>query len=138
MSFSQIASKASTHFRDRIEIPLGLSVQYDNQKFVHPPDSIWATCDVSFHDTDQSSLGYVGNRVYRVYGYLSSRIFSPIERGDGELLDIASEILNKFAGITIDGITYRTATISGPGSRTPDEKWWQITVVCPWFTDIRV
>lgn len=136
MSFNAIGIKISTRFKDLVEKVVAIPAQYDNAPFIPPENSRWMTCDVIHHDHEQVTLGEPGSRVFRYWGLLSSRLFAPIETGDGDLLAIADVIATAFKGVTVDGITYRTVTIPGPGSRTPDGKWWQVTVVCPWYSDL--
>lgn len=132
----ETAQKISTRFRDLVEIPSGVPTQHDNEKLIHPEDSLWMRCAVIFTGGDLASLGTPGTRTLRDYGLLSVEIFTPIERGDADALELSQTILAAFRGVKADGISYRpSASIVQPGMRTPDEKWWKINIVCPWYLD---
>lgn len=133
MDSFQIASILGTKFKNEVELPTGIPTQYDNHKFT-PPSTKWMACNILFDSEDQVTCGSIGGRTFRQYGFLHVKIFTPIEEGDGDAIEIADTIRSKFRNAS-DGITYRRASISGPGERTPDGKWWQVNVVVWWQAD---
>ena len=139
MSELDIAATISTRVKDLIEVPLSIPVQYDNASLVPPANSPWIRCKVVFTGGRQVTCAGPGGRTFRQLGLVAMTIRVPIETGDADGLTIARTCLLCFKGISADGITYSGLNGETPSivdmTRSQDDKWWEITMVAPWFSD---
>lgn len=133
MSFETVGNTIRSRYKTEVADAHPVSTQYDNQKFTPPSDTIWSRLTINFGESDQESTGGSTKR-FRTIGVMTAQLFAPLNKGDKVLLELVDLIVSKFRSVTSAPVTFRTPSVS-EGRRTPDGNWWQISVVCPWYTD---
>ena len=120
-------NKLRTRFKNQIADAESVTVLYDNEGDEHPDDDTWILLTV----LDGSSERVASDR-YRTVGIMDAAIFVPFGVGDQPALALADRITRAFMPSTFDGVKYRIPYVT-PVGRT--DKWWQVTVSCPWQVD---
>lgn len=125
-------SKASrSRFKTLIADVQSLPTHYDNQKFTVPENTRWCRLTVLPGDTEQADMGTPAKR-WRTSGVVVAQLFSPLEQGDENILQLADLIAETFRGKTVAPAIFRSPSIVRVGRAGP---WWQVNVSCPWFAD---
>ncbi len=84
---------------------------------------------------NQVSMGDPGNNFYRHNGILTLMIFTPLNQGDAEALQIADEVAAIFRGW--QDLTSKVFFRTPPFVRRigSEGKWYQANVLCPFERD---
>lgn len=114
---------------------LSLVTQYDNLPLasgVSPTEEkVWVKLAIIPGENDQKTIGD-STKVFRHTGVFIASIFAAFESGEKPIYDLVEEITHEFRSSSVDGVTYRTPSVVRVGR---NDKWWQVNVTCPWFSD---
>lgn len=111
----------------------GLSgnVQYDNAPFDPPEDAMWCRLAVIFGEGALTELATT--KRYRNVGVAIASVFTPVETGDRDGLQVADTIAESFRAVTDSGVTYRSPNVETVGRQAA---WWLVNVTIEfYFTD---
>lgn len=131
-TLATVVTALSERFRDQIATPRSLPTQYDNQKMKPPDDSAWARFEVLPAASRQVTTG--SSRRWRTEGIAIATIFSPLGAGWSVLQGHCDAVVAAFRGVTASGVTLRAPGVAMTG-RTSDDRWWQVAIACPFYTD---
>ena len=112
------------------------SVAYDNAPFTIPDAGLWIRCNIQPLENSQIEMADAGNRRFRMLGLLTATIFQTLELGDSSILDLADRIVVKFRTTTYSDVVFRTPSIDVLG-RTDDQKYYGVSVNCPFYIEER-
>lgn len=101
------------------------AVDADNEEFTPPVDADWVRIVTRHNDSNQESLGSVGNRKFTRGGSVFIQVFGRLNKGSGSADVLAQNARVIFEGKTIGGIRF-TDTI--PREIGPDDAWYLINV----------
>lgn len=130
MSTLAVHNTIRTRFRDLIEQPRGVAVQYDNGVFTKPETGPWVNFSIRCGTPAWIEFGAVKTK--RTVGIATAMIFVPLDEGDAEALDLADFIDQSFAPSTIDGVSYRTVEIRTIGE---SRGVWQVNAIINFYFD---
>jgi len=135
-SFEAIHNAARSLYKTSIVDVYSVQTQWDNAPLDIDDSSLgtyncWSRFNIRPGLTDITELGET--KTYRTPGIVIIQLFSKIEEGDRDALRLADKIKETFRSVTTSGVHFRTPYISNSG-RT-DNKWWQINVYCPFYSD---
>lgn len=130
-TLAAIAQALQQRFQTEVATPNSLAVQWDNQP-LQPGAAAWARFSVQPVTSDQVTTG--SQRRWRTEGAAFATIFYPLEKGSAAALALADAVVAAFRGVTVSGATLRAPRVAYH-ARTENDRWWQITVVCPFYSD---
>lgn len=112
-----------------------VQVEYDNAPFDLDEtsmwnDSVWVRFKVLPGDSFQAEVGT--QNTYRTPGVCIAEVFCLIEMGDKLLLEMADIIKAAFRSVSYEGVVFRTPSIQSP---MREQKWWRVSVHCPFYAD---
>jgi hypothetical protein len=96
-------------------------------------DKIWVKVTIQFSSNEQVSFG-AQNKQFRGYGMAFFQLFSPLDGGDGESLELGDKIVAAFRAQTITGGLRLLSPAMTTVGRTNDNLW-QVNVTCPFTSD---
>ena len=102
-----------------------VGVIYDNQPVEAPLEDTWIHVQVLPGTAQQVQLN-----TRRIQGRVNFGVFTPIERGDLDILVILDEIADQFRNVSISGVVFRTPSIVA--SRR-DRGYWRMDLSCPYY-----
>lgn len=111
-------------------------VAYPNAEFkTQPVDDVWLRFVMQDAGANQISMGDPGNNFHRHTGLLTFMIFTPLNQGDAEALQVADEVAAIFRGW--QDPTTRVFFRQPPFVRRigADGKWYQVNLLCPFERD---
>tara|TARA_R100000152_G_C6763633_1_gene188086 strand:+ start:152 stop:1120 length:969 start_codon:yes stop_codon:yes gene_type:complete len=120
-------NKLRSRFKTQVADAESVQVQYDNSNLDHPDDDKWIMLTILDGTTERTASG-----LYRTVGVMDAAVFVPIGAGDQSALALADRITKAFMPSTHDGVKYKIPYVT-PVGRT--DKWWQVTVSCPYQVD---
>lgn len=132
MNHSAIANAIRSRFKTLVADTKSLPTQYDNQAFTPTSGTAWARVTVLFGESAQVSFGGPLGRRSRTVGVLMVQVFSPVDKGDGDLLTLAGEIATAFKGVTDTGVHFRIPSVRRAGRSDAE---YQVNVECPFYAD---
>lgn len=134
-AINDIENAIQARFGTLVEDAESVAVQYPNALPISIDTLLlWVRLTILFADSIQVSIGSPGAQRVRHPGQMIAQIFSKIGEGTGTARELADKIRAAFSRVTADGVTYRTPSIVKV-QRDADGKWWQINVVCPFYSD---
>ncbi|MCC7173125.1 MAG: hypothetical protein IT459_21935 [Planctomycetes bacterium] len=110
-----------------VATPAGISVQHDNQAFQPTDGQAWLRFSVRGVGGDALDIASVS--AYRSAGVATAQVFTPVERGDGDALALADQVVAAFRGVTDHGVAFLAPTVKPIGA---SDSWWQVNVSIPW------
>jgi len=131
-----MASAIRTRFKTEIADEYSLEVLYDNAPGDDPSASasltmgLWIRFSVLPGDSDCQEFG--GSKTSRTPGVAVAQIFAQLRQGDRNSLQVADYIKSAFRHVSADGVIYGTPYVRTVGR---DNKWYQINVFCPFYSD---
>lgn len=131
-SWEDVHNAIRARFETEIEDGQSVEVQYDNAPSVDIDESstIWINFQIHPGMTFTAETGNV--RTSRTPGVATAQIFTAIEQGDKEALEMADYIKAAFRHVTASGVVFQTPYVRRIGRV---DKWWQTDVVCPFYSD---
>ena len=110
-------------------------VAYPNAEFVKPTNSPWLQFVMQDAGANQVSMGDPGNNFHRHTGLLTVMIFTPLNQGDAEALQIADEVGAIFRGW--QDPTTKVFFRLPPFVRRigAESKWYHVNLLCPFERD---
>lgn len=109
MTDSSLHNAIRAKFATDIETGKSLYTIYDNQKKSAPTDgSKWCRLTIK---RSQSQQVESGPGSFRKHGIVYAQLFCPVEKGDGDLVEMADNIVAAFQGVTAGGVRYLEATV---------------------------
>lgn len=130
MSKRAIHNAIRARFRNLIEVPSGVPVQYDNAKFTEPEKGPWINFSINCGTPTWIEIG--SKKTLRTTGKATAMIFVPLNEGDAEALDLGDLIDQSFAPSTMDGVSYRTVEVRTIGA---GRVAWQVNAVIEFYFD---
>lgn len=127
-----MSSISATHSecRSRFEaLDLAQVIEYDNAPFDQPQNEAWIRWHVRITERRMIEFGSV--KTYKSFGSGMAQIFTPLETGDAQALELANTIEAQFRMVTVNGVHWLTPTMVNVGR--VDKKWWQVNVICPFW-----
>lgn len=131
MTFEQIQAAIRTKFKTLADSN-ALATAYDNNTFDPASKPLWCRLTIKPGQSEQMSIGAPGANRFRNPGVMFAQLFVPDGTGDKVILAMADIIANGFRSVAVTGITYMTPSITTVG-RT--EKWYQVNVTVPYYSD---
>ena len=125
-----IASACRTRFNTKVAAPNALTVQYDNHELAPPETSVWSRFHVLIGPIDRVQNG--SPATYRATGLAQADFLALIESGTKTILDLADTTSNAFRSAHQGGVTFRSPSLS---EMRREERWWVLSVFCPFFAD---
>jgi hypothetical protein len=132
MTHAAIHIAIRSRFKTLVADAQSVATEYDNAPFTPPDGTIWARWSVLDGKSDQVSLRSPTAR-YRRTGVAIASIFAPLVKGTAAALALADTVVAAFRTVTADSVTYWTPSVQVIGREEP---WWQVNVVCPWYSDL--
>ena len=132
MTFEAMANAARSRFKTQIADAYSLPVQYDNQDYDNPDNTLWCRLSIRFGETAVVEIGGSGGNKYRTQGIMYAQLFAPTGEGDKNILQMAGRINSAFKCVSQSGVNFKTPSIKQVG-RLGSE--WQVNVVCPFYAD---
>lgn len=109
-------------------------VAWPNVEFKPPEEDAWVRFTIVNADARQASFGDATN-FHRHPGMVMVQVFTPVNRGDKEALQLADQVANIFRNWYSSGSRIRfqiTPTVKPVGV---DRNWFQVNVSCPYIRD---
>lgn len=94
---------------------------------------IWARFTIKPAGSSLADIGGLTKRI-RIRGVAICQIFGEVGKGAGYVLDKASVVEDRYTLLTFEKVTFQIPSVHNVG-KTPDGKWWQVNVVCPFYAD---
>lgn len=114
MTNSSLHNAIRARFGTEVATTESLVTIYDNDPTCPPTDgSAW--CRLSIRRSDDQQVE-AGPSSFRKHGRIYAQLFGPVEKGDGELLDLADAIVAAFEGASVAGVRYCEATVRPIGN----------------------
>ena len=111
---SDLHNAIRTRFGTEVATTESLVTIYDNDPTSPPTDgSAWCRLSIRRSDTEQVETGPSS---FRRHGRVYAQLFGPVEKGDGELLELADAIVAAFEGVCAGGVRYCEATVRPIGN----------------------
>ena len=123
-----IRSRFKTQVADAESVP----VQYPNTEFTAPENSPWIKFMIQHDPTEQITFPAPTTVRYRTYGRILAQVFTPLEEGTKEALELARVIEVAFRRVTVSGVRFETPSVLPIGRR---EGVYQVNVECEWWHD---
>jgi len=121
-----------SRFRTQVANALSLTTQYDNHVIDNPGNDNWCRLTILPGETKQVSIGAPSSNRERTVGVMIAQLFSPVQAGDGTILEIAESIRTAFKRVTDTGVVFQTPSLKRVGQQIDS---WQINVECPFYAD---
>lgn len=125
-----------SRFKTEVADARSLSTVYDNSRpsflsdVTQPHD--WARFTILHSEASQKEIGE--NMTFRYAGIAVTQLFTVIDKGDNDLLLNADTVVTAFRGVQVSGVRFGIPYATTVG-RTPDGKWWQVNINCPFTFD---
>lgn len=135
MSYEAQDNALRTRFSTQYALGTNHPVAYPNAEFTQPVDSPWLRFVVQDTEARQASMGDPGNNFYRHPGLVTVMIFTPLNQGDAEALQIADEvaaIFRNWQDPTTRVFFRRPPYVRRVGA---ESKWYHVNVLCPFERD---
>ena len=126
---SQVGNSIRGWFNTYVTSAESLTTHWENAPVSEPDAARW--CRVSVQEGEPQRLG---GGIQRVPGILFVQVFTPIGKGTKDGLEAADWAADAFRNTRIDGISFRTPTLTAVGADR-DGKWWQQNLDCPFSYD---
>jgi hypothetical protein len=134
MTWETTYEAISGRFNTQVEVPQGITVQYDNESPQDPPQGqTWVRFTVRPGNSD--SVEYGSTILYRLQGIAIAQIFTPLGIGDAAALQLADVIKTAFRTTFASPVKFLVPTIATIGRDASDSDWWQTNVIIPWFAN---
>lgn len=136
-TWEDMSNAVRSRFKAQVEDVESIQVQYDNAPFELDEsspltDGLWVRFKVLPGQTDTAEFS--GSKTARTPGVAMAQIKSEIEQGDRNALQLADNIKDAFRHVTAAGVVYQTPYVRTIG-RVNENKWWQVNVICPFYSD---
>ena len=128
-----LANTIRTRFNTEVALPKSLTVLYDNDTKDVSDDSIWCRLIIRENSDTRLTIGNSTSK-YRTRGLVISQLFTQVNKGDGDLRNLADFIVTKFRSITVSGVSFLSPTII-PAGMNQDLTMWQMNINCPFYAD---
>lgn len=125
---SYIAKRVNAELIEKLP---GVDFYFENQETPPQKPDAWVRVSIRDGQSEQITIG-CSSTTFRTVGVVFFQVFTKIEIGSREGLEIADIIASKFRAITIDGVLYRTPSIN---TLPRQADVFQITVSCPFQMD---
>lgn len=132
MTLDEVASAIRKAVNDRVVTALGFTVQFPNQDLRILDDSAYVKATILFGGNFQASVGAPGSNIFRRTGVLAFLVSSPVSKGDGDALTMATAIEAAFRATTVNDVVFQTPSTEVLGAIG---KWYQLSVQCPFYAD---
>lgn len=136
MSYEAQDNAIRTRFSTQWALGSNHPVAYPNAELANKPaDDVWLRFSVQDGGAAQISMGDPGNNFHRHTGIVTVMIFTPLNQGDAEALQVADEVAAIFRGW--QDPTTRVFFRTPPFVRRigEDGKWYHVNVLCPFERD---
>ena len=107
-------------------------ISYDNRDFSQPSGGKWVRLAVRHTGRSQETMGGVGKRRFRSFGFVLVEVFTEVDSNMKEADRTAKAVAAIFDAVTFDGLAFEAAS-SREGE--VDGKWNTVTVEAPFFYD---
>lgn len=136
-SFENIGNACRGRMKNYVEVPQVVQVQYDNEPFKVDESALWNDAIyIRFQfipgETRQVQAGIQGT--FRTPGICKAIVKSLENKGDKLAYEMADIIKTAFRAKSYQGVNF-LVPFTGPGRLI--QKWWNIPVTIPWYSDER-
>ena len=136
MSYEDQDNAIRGRFETQYAMGTNHPVAFANAKFENKPTaSPWMQLWIQDAGANQASFGDPGNNFYRHVGLVTVMIFTPLNQGDAEALQLGDEVTAIFRGWQdpTTRVLFRLAPyVRRVGS---DGKWYQVNALMPFERD---
>jgi hypothetical protein len=118
---------------ERLESQISdIPVSWPNTSFTPEPDVTWVKCNIVNGDSFQVTIGS-GTNAFRHIGLIVIQVFSPLNKGNGEVLALADSIASIFRNWCGTTVSCKAPSVKDIG---PDgHGWYQVNVSIPFHRD---
>jgi hypothetical protein len=123
-----------SRFQTQIAVGQSIDVVYDNGPEPSSISASWCRFMVDIRSQEQISMGTIR---YRMTGMATTRLFTPIAKGDGASIDLADAVVTAFRGVRLTSPDVIFTPPPGViGTASQQDAWCIRTVEIPFRADI--